>query len=318
MSDNDELFDGASDAPRKPAAQAGSFNLAGLFDEEEPQVPNVARPVPQSEAAAADVTSGAPAAEPLNEVQRPKPVRPLRADGSVDVARRSAEPLPAELPPAPPVVPLTRSADAATAAPAITEPLQWLKPSDIAEAATPVRAARPETRPSAQSAGRSSLGGLVQSVAGRPVDEPAEDVATVPAPPAPRPSRPIEHVRPQPVIRPVEASAAPEAPTQRVAAASAETPRSSANEVQWAPRRASSAPGPGAAALAAASAQPVDRAPAAAPVGATASAQPITRAAATPAQQPSRLTMTSRDWVVSVISLGITAAAIAGIFALLK
>ncbi len=226
MSEIDELFDGASDALRKPAVQAGSFNLAGLFDEEEPQVPNVARPVPQSEAA--DVTSGAPAAEPLNEVQRPKPVRPLRADGSVDVARRSAEPLPAELPSAPPVVPLTRSADAATAAPAITEPLQWLKPSDIAEAAT----ARSETRPSAQPA---------------------------------------------------------------------ETSRSSANEVQWAPRRASSAPGPGAAALAAAPVQPVDRAP-----------------AVTPAQQPSRLTMTSRDWVVSVISLGITAAAIVGIFALLK
>lgn len=314
MSENDELFDGASEALRKPAAQAGSFNLAGLFDEEEPQVPNAARPVPQSEAA--DVTSGAPAAEPLNEVQRPKPVRPLRADGSVDFARRSAEPLPAELPPAPPVVPLTRSADAATAVPAITEPLQWLKPSDIAEAATPVPAARPETRPSAQSAGTSSLGGLVQNVAGRPVDQPAEDPATVPAPPAPRSSRPIEHVRPQPVIRPVEAGAAPGAPAQRVAAASAETPRSSANEVQWAPRRASSAPEPGAAAPA--PARPVHRAPAAAPVGATASAQPITRAAATPARQSSRLTMTSRDWVVSIISLGITAAAIAGIFALLK
>ncbi len=284
MGGNDELFsDTDGDAPR-PKPPTGAFNLGGLFGDTGPSVENVARVHREALEEAADALDAD--AEPV-AVQRPKPVRPKRADGSVDVARRVAEsapPAPVAAPPGPPAEPLTRRTN--DAAPPMTEPLQWLTASDIAGEP------RREPRVKEQPAGGSSLGGLVRGVAAREVDTSAA-VA--------RPSRPIEHARPQPTIRPVEA-----APVADASRASRAEPASSTApaDVLWAER---SSPAGGAVPVASA------------PVRAAASSVQAPAASRRGAAQPaSRFAMTGRDWAVSLVSLGVTGAAVFGIVTLLR
>lgn len=298
MPGNDNLFGDADAAPEPPAA-TGPFNLAGLFDSAEPAVANIAGKVRRATETDVHVVNQTPASAEADApaqgvptaVQRPKPIRPVRIDGSFDVARRADDTSPAAEPPAEPIAEpaieppavaprasLTQPAAQPNAAPTMTEPLQWLTPSALGGAGSNVRGSgRSAQRAAADESGAiapSSLRGLVKTAAPTPTAVPAEAMPVLERPESPTPEPARDAAREQ-----------------------------TKDEVHWAPRNVT-------AGSSVASEEPR---------GAGRALEPAERTSPPRVEvsKPPRFTMTGKDWAVALISLGVTAAAIAGIYALL-